>query len=136
MREITGMDVTATAIPITSTSDVRFCLRPMNQPSGIDKGQAEHDEEGQDGAYRSRPGNLLALMLLEERLGFRAGEKHQQQQAQLVEQIKSGLFGRDVKLQLKDIGIESKLAEHKGTQQDSRPGFPPMTRGWRRRANR
>ncbi len=29
------MEVTATAIPITSTSEVRFCLSPMNQASGM-----------------------------------------------------------------------------------------------------
>ena len=34
MREMTGIEVTATAIPITSSRDVRFDRSPMNQPSG------------------------------------------------------------------------------------------------------
>ena len=46
MREITGMEVTATAMLITSSSAVRLAFTPMNQLSGSNNASASMMKKG------------------------------------------------------------------------------------------
>src|SRR5690348_9571182 len=62
-------------------------------------------------------------MLLEERLGFRARKEHEQQQAELIEEIERGPLGLGVEIELQGVAIERQLAEHKRAEQDAGQDF-------------
>ena len=132
MREMTGMEVTATAMLITSSREVRLDLTPINQPSGSTD-QRQHDEERQRRADGRQPADLLAFMPLEKRFGFRAGNKHQHEQPEIVEQIERSLsWARQHRVE--KVGECGPSTRTNGPRmQPAR--ISPITRGWRKRAN-
>src|SRR4029077_5926122 len=63
-----------------------------------------------------QPSNLFAFMFLEERLGFRAGKKHEHEQAQVVEKIERGFFLGRGPIELKKVRIRGPSSKHKRPQ--------------------
>jgi len=62
-------------------------------------------------------------MFLEERLGLCAGKEHQHEQAEIVEQVESGLIlrGRDVKLE--KVRVRGPASQHKRAQNAAGQNF-------------
>ena len=128
MREMTGIEVTATAMLITSNSEARLDFTPINQPSGSTDPKSQHDEERQRRPYGGQPANLLSLMLLEERLGLRAGKKHQHEQAEIIEKIERSFLLRRGHIKLEEVRVSGPSTENKWPKDAARENLSDYPR--------
>ena len=92
------------------------------------RSQRQRDEERQRRAHGSQPANLLSFMPLEERLGFRAGEEHEHQQAEIVEKVERGLLLRSGYIKLEKVRVRRPFSQHERPQNAAGQNFSDHAR--------
>ena len=92
MREITGIEVTATAMPITRMSAVVCEALPISAEWG-EWNQQHGDQEGKQRADSGKPRDLSPVIRAQQFASFSAGDEHQQQQSQPVDKRQNNIDG-------------------------------------------
>src|SRR6266568_1338544 len=89
IREMTGMLVTATAIPKTSTRAARLPAEPMNSlvPRAATKSQARRERQGQ--ATEGDQPHCTHGVTLQQPAHFCTGGEHEEEQSELIDRAEA-----------------------------------------------